>query len=125
MNTIVIGGLLHDIGRLKSSSVNHWLEGAKWLREQGFYEGYANIAFRHTRHWDENPGHQPRTLEKLIVCWADKAVKGIYLAKVQEALIHVLNVKGIKVVKQELDDIFLKVIYELEKNEEKRRFQHL
>ncbi|VVB74259.1 HD domain protein [Candidatus Tiddalikarchaeum anstoanum] len=74
-----IGGLLHDIGRSKTHSITHGVEGAKLLEA---YPNLARIAKTHTGAGIDKaeakklglpPGdYIPRTVEEKIVCYSDK-----------------------------------------------------
>ena len=83
---IVIGGILHDIGRCKTHGFNHALIGAKILRERGFSERLAKICETHILGGlDKEDAKQiglpevdylPLTLEEKIICLADKLITG-------------------------------------------------
>jgi uncharacterized protein len=47
LELVILGALLHDIGRSKTHGISHGIEGAKILREYGFEEELALIAERH------------------------------------------------------------------------------
>ncbi len=78
-----VGGLLHDIGRSKTHSVRHGIEGAKILKD---HPKLARIAERHIgggidkedakRLGLGDKDYLPETLEEKVVCYADKLVQG-------------------------------------------------
>ncbi|PJA22683.1 TIGR00295 family protein [archaeon CG_4_10_14_0_2_um_filter_Archaea_38_6] len=78
-----IGGLLHDIGRAKTHTIFHGVEGAELLKD---YPELASIAKRHIGGGITEKeaviiglpaeDYQPVTLEEKIVCYADKLVQG-------------------------------------------------
>lgn len=41
-------GLIHDIGKIKSSFSNHDMEGYNYIKEQGYDEDYYNICLTHS-----------------------------------------------------------------------------
>ena len=47
LELVILGALLHDIGRSKTHGISHGIEGAKILREYNFEEELALIAERH------------------------------------------------------------------------------
>jgi uncharacterized protein len=47
LELVILGALLHDIGRSKTHGISHGIEGAKILREHNFEEELALIAERH------------------------------------------------------------------------------
>jgi len=83
IETIEIGALLHDIGRVKSQGVryafHHAIEGGKILRQYGLPESIIRIVETHSLDalW-------PRTIEEKIVCYADKTVKGTHEISVND-----------------------------------------
>jgi uncharacterized protein len=118
MNILKIGGLLHDIGRKWSSNDDHRELGAKWIKDQGFYQKYADVALRHTRYWEFIPQYQPRTIEEYIVCWADKATKRVFLDKIQTVLIKYLNKNDVskeKTIKEAFEEAKRYVLHDNDK----------
>ncbi len=77
-----IGGLLHDVGRIKTHTIFHGLEGAKIIRKKKWPESLALIAERHIGGGISQKetielgfpakNYLPVTLEEKIVCYADK-----------------------------------------------------
>ncbi|MCG2827671.1 TIGR00295 family protein [Methanothermobacter sp. K4] len=80
------GALLHDIGRCRTSGVEHAVEGARILRELGYPVEVIRIVERHVGAGipgDEAdalglpPGnYMPETLEEKIVAHADNLING-------------------------------------------------
>ncbi|MEM3382755.1 MAG: HDIG domain-containing protein [Nitrososphaerales archaeon] len=85
LDLVKIGGLLHDIGRVKTHSALHGYLGGKLLRERGIDERIARIAERHVGGGISNEEakklglpdgiYVPESLEEKIVCFADKIVE--------------------------------------------------
>ncbi|MEM3437937.1 MAG: HDIG domain-containing protein [Nitrososphaerales archaeon] len=85
LDLVKIGGLLHDIGRVKTHSVLHGYLGGKILRERGVDERIARIAERHVGGGISSEEakklglpdgiYMPESLEEKIVCFADKIVE--------------------------------------------------
>ena len=86
------GALLHDIGRAKIHDITHGYEGGNILRELG-YPKLALIAERHviggiskrlSRHYKlPNRNYIPRSLEEIVVCYADKLCSGTELTTIE------------------------------------------
>jgi uncharacterized protein len=83
---IEAGALLHDLGRSKTHSVNHAIEGMKLAQAEGLPEPVICIIKRHVGagitakeaeqlNWPKD-NYIPQTLEEKIVCYADKCVSG-------------------------------------------------
>jgi uncharacterized protein len=93
IDLVKIGAILHDIGRAKTHSIEHGVEGAKILRRNGLGK-YADIAERHVGAGIPAsearelglPEHDfmPRTLEERIVTYADKLIVGAEPASFRE-----------------------------------------
>ena len=47
LDLVIIGALLHDIGRSKTHSIKHAIIGAEILKEKGFNQNIINIVERH------------------------------------------------------------------------------
>lgn len=83
---VEIGALLHDIGRAKTYSVHHIVEGAKIAKKLGLPKSIISIIERHvgggiTTEEAKKLGwpaksYMPRTIEEKIVSYADKLVEG-------------------------------------------------
>jgi uncharacterized protein len=84
VEAVVAGALLHDIGRNKTQTVRHGLEGSLLLTQEGVDDAVAQIVRRHVGAGlsaEEAkalglPGldYVPRRIEEAIVCLADKMV---------------------------------------------------
>lgn len=84
LQAVVLGALLHDIGRTRTQTVRHGAEGAELLRKEGVDEVVVEIVNRHvgagiSKEEAEKLGFPqgdfiPRSLEQRIVCFADKLV---------------------------------------------------
>ncbi|MDR0319036.1 MAG: HDIG domain-containing protein [Nitrososphaerota archaeon] len=83
---IEVGALLHDLGRSKTHSVNHAIEGMKLAQTEGLPDPVICIIKRHVGagitaeeaeqlKWPKD-NYIPQTLEEKIVCYADKCVSG-------------------------------------------------
>ncbi|XHH07764.1 MAG: HDIG domain-containing metalloprotein [Candidatus Bathyarchaeia archaeon] len=78
------GALLHDLGRSKTHSVNHAVEGAELARAEGLPEEVICIIKRHVgagitdeeAQWLGWPkdNYVPQSMEEKIVCYADKCI---------------------------------------------------
>ena len=79
------GALLHDIGRNRTQTVRHGVEGAAMLADEGVQDCVVQIVRRHvgagiSAEEAKKLGlpdfdYVPRTLEERIVCFADKLVE--------------------------------------------------
>ena len=80
------GALLHDIGRSKTHSISHAVEGAKIVKQYGYPEEVQNIVERHigagiTEEESVKLGlpkksYIPQTIEEKIVAHADNLLSG-------------------------------------------------
>ncbi len=80
------GALLHDVGRIKTSQIDHAVIGAEILKEHGFPNNIVQITERHigagiTKEEAEKYGLPPKdylplTLEEKIVAHADNLTHG-------------------------------------------------
>jgi uncharacterized protein len=86
LELIEAGALLHDLGRSKTHSVNHALEGMKLAQTEGLPDTILCIIKRHVGagitseeaqqlNWPKDI-YTPQTLEEKIVCYADKCISG-------------------------------------------------
>ena len=83
---VEIGALLHDIGRSRTHSIDHAVEGVKIGEKIGLPKPVVNIIKRHVgggitpseAEWLgwPNDGYVPVTLEEKLVCYADKLIEG-------------------------------------------------
>ena len=81
---VIAGALLHDIGRTRTQTVMHGVQGAEILEKEGVDKKVVEIVRRHvgagiSSEEAEKLGlpdfdYIPRTLEERIVCFADKMV---------------------------------------------------
>lgn len=80
------GALLHDIGRSKTHSIQHAIEGVEIAKKYGYSEDVLNIIERHigagiTKEESVKLGlpkksYLPQTLEEKIVAHADNLISG-------------------------------------------------
>jgi uncharacterized protein len=92
---VIIGSLLHDIGRARTHGIRHGVEGGEILRKMGAGK-FAHFAENHIgagipAEEAERLGLPPRdflpsTLEEKIVAYADKLVVGNKVVPFEEAL---------------------------------------
>jgi uncharacterized protein len=84
---IEAGALLHDLGRAKTHSVNHAIEGMQLAQAESLPDSIVCIIKRHIGagitaeeaeelNWPKDQ-YIPQTLEEKIVCYADKCISGI------------------------------------------------
>jgi len=93
---VEISALLHDIGRSKTHSVDHALEGGKIARAFNLPDSVALIIERHAgggipREEAKKLGwpakdYVPKTLEEKIVCYADKRVEGLRVVPIKKTV---------------------------------------
>ncbi len=86
LKLIIAGALLHDVGRTVTHGVDHGVEGARLIREEGWEEELAKIVERHigggiTREEAKREGlpsrdYLPESKEEKIVCHADNTAGG-------------------------------------------------
>lgn len=96
---VEIGGLLHDLGRCRSHTLTHAVEGAKIASELKLPEPIVRIIERHigagiTRREADHLGlprkdYTPRTLEEKIVAHADNLMSGSRRTGVEEAVAYI------------------------------------
>ena len=82
--SVIAGALLHDVGRSRTQTVRHGVEGAEILEKEGADRKVVEIVRRHVgagisaeeakRLGLPDLDYIPRTLEEKIVCFADKMV---------------------------------------------------
>ncbi len=101
---VEIGALLHDIGRSKTHSVNHGVEGAKIVENAGLPRSVISIIKRHVGGgippdeaealgWPKNDVYSPTTLEEKVVAFADELIDGTKRIPV-ESTIREFSKKG-------------------------------
>ena len=81
---VIAGALLHDVGRSRTQTVRHGVDGAEIVEKEGVDMKVVEIVRRHvgagiSREEAKKLGlpdldYVPRTLEERIVCFADKMV---------------------------------------------------
>jgi uncharacterized protein len=96
VSLVEISSLLHDIGRSKTHSVDHALEGGKIARAFNLPESVALIIERHagggiSKEEAKKLGwpvrdYLPTTLEEKIVCYADKRVEGTRIVPIKNTV---------------------------------------
>ena len=96
LDLVRLGGLLHDIGRVKTHSVHHGYLGGRLLRDRGVDERIARIAERHVGGGISSEEakklglpegeYMPKSLEEKIVCFADKIVEMDYVIPLEKTL---------------------------------------
>ena len=118
---VEVGALLHDIGRGKTHSINHVLEGVKIAKKLELSEDIIKIIERHIGAGiskDEakklglpENNYEPITLEEKIVCHADNLIQNCKKQpiekEIEKALKNGHNEYAIKLVNlhKELSDI--------------------
>jgi uncharacterized protein (TIGR00295 family) len=93
-DAVLMGALLHDIGRTRVQTVRHGLEGSMILQEEGLDDKVAEIVRRHVGAGisaDEARAlglpdleYIPETIEQAVVCFSDKMVDGAQVRPFQE-----------------------------------------
>ena len=84
MNAVIAGALLHDVGRSRTQTVRHGVEGAAILEKEGVDREVVEMVRRHVgagisvaeakKLGLPDFDYTPRTLEERVVCFADKMV---------------------------------------------------
>ena len=83
---VEVGALLHDIGRSRTHSVHHVIEGIAIARQAGLPDSVVAIIRRHVGggisvdeakalDWPNGDSYVPVTLEEKIVSYADKLIE--------------------------------------------------
>jgi uncharacterized protein len=100
VDLVVIGGLLHDLGRSKTHSIQHGVLGAKLARKMGLPKKLIRIIERHIGAGISSEeavflglpekDYLPQTLEEKIVAYADKMAMGDRQGKI-DSEIHRLS----------------------------------
>ncbi|MBN1677388.1 MAG: HDIG domain-containing protein [Candidatus Thermoplasmatota archaeon] len=98
MALVQAGALLHDIGRSKTHSISHAVEGAKLARELKLPDAICKIIERHVgagitaKEANEiglpKKDYTPRTLEEKIVAHSDNLFSGSRRTSIEEAVSH-------------------------------------
>lgn len=123
---IVIGGLLHDIGRARTHGFEHAIIGGKMLRERGFSPALARICETHILGGLDKvdakelglpaKDYIPTTLEEKIVCFSDKTLMGTYSVSVEQRFqrwfekygktdLLIKSKKRVKKIQKEISDL--------------------
>ncbi len=87
LTVVEIGGLLHDLGRSRTHSVYHVVEGSKIAESVGLPKSVVSIIERHVGGgitpeeakalgWPSDKSYVPATLEEKVVSVADKLIQG-------------------------------------------------
>jgi len=95
---VEIGGLLHDLGRCRSHTLTHAVEGAKLAAELRLPEPIVKIVERHigagispseaVKLGLPKKDYTPRTLEEKIVAHADNLISGGRRTGIEDAVAH-------------------------------------
>lgn len=96
LKLVEIGALLHDIGRSRTHSVHHAVEGAKIAESLGLPEPIISIIRRHVGGgitereakklgWPKNV-YIPQSLEEKIVSYADKLIEGTRRVPIEKTM---------------------------------------
>jgi uncharacterized protein len=104
LQLIEVSGLLHDIGRSKTHSVNHGVIGGEIVKSLGLPDSVVKVVERHVGGgvpkeeakrlgWPARD-FLPVTLEEKIVCYADKRVEGLRVVPMTKALKPYINSLG-------------------------------
>lgn len=98
LRLVEVGGLLHDLGRCRSHTISHAVEGARIARERNFPELLVNIIERHigagiTSSEAKSLGlpekdYVPTTLEEKIVSHSDNLMSGVERTGIKEAVAY-------------------------------------
>jgi len=91
-----IGALLHDVGRSKTHSVNHVIEGVRIAQSLGLPDPLVSIIGCHAGGgisieeakklgWPPRR-YVPQTLEEKIVTYADKLIEGSHKVKIEQTI---------------------------------------
>ncbi len=96
VDLVEVGGLLHDLGRCRSHSIDHAVKGAELARKKKLPDAVVKIIERHigggiTKSESRSLGlpqkdYTPRTLEEKIVSQADNLMAGTRRTTVKEAV---------------------------------------
>jgi uncharacterized protein len=95
------GGLLHDLGRSKTHTVDHAVVGGQMAETLGLSEGVLRIIKRHVGAgitdeeayvlgWPRDT-YVPQTLEEKIVCYADKRVDQRGMVPIENEITRLLG----------------------------------
>lgn len=97
VHLVEVSGLLHDIGRSKTHTVDHGVVGGEVARSFDLPSSVVRIIERHVgggvpKEEAKQLGwlvkdYLPKTLEEKIVCYADKRVEGLHTVSIKQALL--------------------------------------
>jgi uncharacterized protein len=84
IDLVEAGGVLHDLGRCKTNTVDHGVVGGQFAEQLGLPQEVVNVIKRHVgagitdqeaqaMGWPKD-NYMPQTLEEKIVCYADKRI---------------------------------------------------
>jgi uncharacterized protein len=84
VDLVEAGGILHDLGRCKTNTVDHGVVGGQFADELGLPQEVVDVIKRHVgagiteqeaqaMGWPKD-NYVPQTLEEKIVCYADKRI---------------------------------------------------
>ena len=84
VDLVEAGGVLHDLGRCKTNTVDHGVVGGQFAEQLGLPQEVVNVIKRHVgagiteqeaqaMGWPKD-NYMPLTLEEKIVCYADKRI---------------------------------------------------
>jgi len=96
IHLVEVSGLLHDIGRSKTHSVDHGIVGGEIAGSFGLPNSVVSIIERHVGGgipkeeakrlgWPARD-YLPQTLEEKIVCYADKRVEGLRTMPIERSI---------------------------------------
>ncbi len=101
VHLVEIGGLLHDLGRCKSHTMTHAVEGARIAKSLKLSPALINIIERHigagilpgeaARLGLPKKDYSPKTLEEKIVAHADNLMSGDERTGVKEAAAYLVR----------------------------------
>jgi len=96
LRLVEIGGLLHDIGRSKTHTVDHGSIGSEIARSLRLPQSIVRVIERHVgggiprdeaRRLGWPPGdYLPATWEEKIVCYADKRIEGLRVVPIHRTI---------------------------------------
>ncbi|WP_269593223.1 TIGR00295 family protein [Methanococcus aeolicus] len=96
LDLIILGALLHDIGRSKTHSISHGVEGAKILKKYNYNDKIIRIAETHIGAGiPKNEAielnlppkdYLQNTLEEQIVAHADNLISGIKIVRINDVI---------------------------------------
>jgi len=102
LELVEIGALLHDIGRSRTHTVNHVIEGIRIAENESLPKGVVSIIKRHvgggitpdeakTLGWPNDESYVPLTLEEKVVSVADKLIQGSERVSVELTITQLCN----------------------------------